>query len=77
MDRVDLRSGRHLLGRNLRGLRLARGWTQDDLAAEAGVRQALISELECGKVDVRLDTLQRIALALGARLSELFEDGKR
>jgi predicted transcriptional regulator len=42
------------------------------LADEAGVRQALISELEAGKIDVRLDTLQRIASALGARMSELF-----
>jgi transcriptional regulator with XRE-family HTH domain len=57
--------------------RLERKLTQDELAAEAGVRQALISELESGKVDVRLDTLQRIAMALNARLAELLEEGKR
>ena len=77
MARGDLQAGRRLLARNLRRLRLERKLTQDELAAEAGVRQALISELESGKIDVRLDTLQRIALALSARLAELLEEGKR
>jgi predicted transcriptional regulator len=45
------------MARNLRRLRLERKLTQDALADEAGVRQALISELEAGKIDVRLDTL--------------------
>lgn len=77
MARGDLQAGRRLLARNLRRLRLERKLTQDELAAEAGVRQALISELESGKIDVRLDTLQRIASALDARLAELLEEGKR
>ena len=77
MARVDIAAGRRILARNLRRLRLARKLTQDVLADEAGVRQALISELESGKIDVRLDTLQRIASALSARLAELFDDGKR
>ena len=72
-----MQAGRRLLARNLRRLRLERKLTQDELAAEAGVRQALISELESGKIDVRLDTLQRIAVALNARLAELLEEGKR
>jgi transcriptional regulator with XRE-family HTH domain len=74
MARGDLQAGRRLLARNLRRLRLARELTQDELADEAGVRQALISELESGKIDVRFDTLQRIAAALGAKLAELFEE---
>jgi len=77
MARGDLQAGRRLLARNLRRLRLERKLTQDELAAEAGVRQALISELESGKIDVRLDTLQRIAMALNARLAELLEEGNR
>jgi len=77
MARGDLQAGRRLLARNLRRLRLERKLTQDELAADAGVRQALISELESGKIDVRLDTLQRIAMALNARLAELLEEGNR
>jgi transcriptional regulator with XRE-family HTH domain len=74
MARGDLQAGRRLLARNLRRLRLERKLTQDELADEAGARQALISELESGKIDVRFDTLQRIAAALGAKLTELLED---
>jgi transcriptional regulator with XRE-family HTH domain len=77
MARGDTQAGRRILARNLRRLRLERKLTQEALADEAGVRQALISELEAGKIDVRLDTLQRIALALNARLAELVDDGKR
>ena len=77
MARGDLQAGRRLLARNLRRLRLERKLTQDELADEAGVRQALISELESGKIDVRFDTLQRIASALNARLAELLDESKR
>jgi transcriptional regulator with XRE-family HTH domain len=77
MARGDSQAGRRILARNLRRLRLERKLTQDVLADEAGLRQALISELESGKIDVRLDTLQRIASALNARLSELFDEGRR
>jgi transcriptional regulator with XRE-family HTH domain len=77
MARGDMQAGRRLLARNLRRLRLARELTQDELADEAGLRQALISELESGKIDVRFDTLQRIAGALNARMAELFEEAKR
>ena len=77
MARGDIQAGRRILARNLHRLRLERKMTQDVLADEAGVRQALISELESGKIDVRLDTLQRIASALNARLAELLDDGKR
>lgn len=74
MVRGDLQAGRRLLARNLRRLRLERKLTQDELADEASVRQALISEIESGKIDVRFDTLQRIAAALGAKLAELLEE---
>jgi predicted transcriptional regulator len=58
-------------------MRLDRGLSQENLAHEANVRQALISELESGKIDVRLDTLSRVAAALEASLSDLFDEGKR
>jgi transcriptional regulator with XRE-family HTH domain len=77
MARQDIFAARHTLARNLRRLRLARGLTQEELANGAGLRQALISELEASKLDVRLDTLSRIAIALEATLAELFHDGKR
>jgi transcriptional regulator with XRE-family HTH domain len=65
---------RRVLARNVRRLRLARGLTQEALAADAGLHQALISEIENEASNPELDTLGRLAVALGARPSDLFEE---
>ncbi len=49
----------------IRELREAKGWSQDELARRAHVRQATISNFERGKTrSVDLDVLDRIATAL-------------
>ncbi len=49
----------------IRELREAKGWSQDELAQRAHVRQATISNFERGKTrSVDLDVLDRIATAL-------------
>jgi transcriptional regulator with XRE-family HTH domain len=49
----------------IRELRDAKGWSQDELARRAQVRQATISNFERGKTrSVDLDVLDRIATAL-------------
>ncbi len=65
---------RAVLARNVRRLRLARGLSQEALAADAGLHQGLISEIENEAANPELDTLGRIATALGARPHDLFED---
>jgi len=77
MARRDIYAARHILARNLRRLRLAQKLTQEQLANSAGLRQALVSELEAGKLDVRIDTLNRLAKALNASLAELFDETRR
>jgi transcriptional regulator with XRE-family HTH domain len=77
MVRRDIHAARQILARNLRRLRLAQGLTQEELANAAGLRQALISELEASKLDVRLDTLSRLAIALDSSMADLFADAKR
>jgi transcriptional regulator with XRE-family HTH domain len=77
MARGDPHAARRILARNLRRLRQAKNLSQEALADAAGLRQALISELESGKIDVRLDTLQRLVTALGVRMADLFDEGKR
>ncbi len=52
-------------------LRKARGWTQERLAAESGVAVRTIQRLESGS-DASLDSLGRIADALGVPVTELF-----
>ena len=69
-------AGRRLVARNLRRLRQARNITQETLANGARLHQARISAIEAAKVNVSIDTLQRIALALGVPLASFFDDGK-
>jgi transcriptional regulator with XRE-family HTH domain len=68
----DFQSARRVLARNLRRLRLERGWSQDDLAAEAGIRQALVSAIEVGTANPTLASLEKFAVTLGVTLAELF-----
>jgi transcriptional regulator with XRE-family HTH domain len=77
MARRDIHAARHILARNLRRLRRAQKMTQEQLANAAGLRQALISELESGKLDVRIDTLSRLAVALDSSMAELFDEARR
>lgn len=60
------------LGSNVRRLRKERGWTQDELAAEAEVEQAAISLIENARANPTLLMLEDIARALGVGFDELF-----
>jgi transcriptional regulator with XRE-family HTH domain len=64
MVKESRNSPRSVLARNVRKLRLARGFSQEDLAAEASTRQALVSEIEAGGANPTLDSLARLAEAL-------------
>ncbi len=57
-------------GLGLRALRRRRRWTQTELAARAGLSQAAVSRAERGDAErLTVRTLDRIAAALGARMS--------
>lgn len=59
-------------GEAIKRLRTARGWTQVDLSARAGLRQGYISALERQeKVNPTQDTLVKLADAFGISVSEL------
>lgn len=60
---------KRLLARHLRALRENKQLTQGALAARAGTTQSAIARLESGKVIPKLDLLQRIATAMGFRLT--------
>jgi transcriptional regulator with XRE-family HTH domain len=56
----------------LRELRTAKGLTQMQLAAAAGLTLSSVTQMEIGKVESpRLDTLRKLAGALGCTLDEL------
>jgi len=62
-----------LLGRRIRELRTAKGWRQIDLAEEAGINENYISDLEIGKKEICLRTMQAIADAFDLTLAELLQ----
>ncbi|MCS3928996.1 DNA adenine methylase [Bradyrhizobium elkanii] len=63
---------RDSLARSVRRLRLSSRMSQRDLADRAGVRQALISQIEVGAANVTLDSLLKIAIALQVDVETLF-----
>ena len=70
-DHSDDLAGR--LGRRVRELRLARGWTQEELGSRAKVKPETVSRIETSTVLPDLRTLSRIAPVLGARLGDLLD----
>ena len=60
------------LAKNVKLLRLARMMSQQDLAAAADTRQALVSSIENGDANPTLDSLIKLADALGVEVDELF-----
>ncbi len=61
----------HTTGRIIRNLRQQKGWSQEVLSGLAGIARSHLSEIENGQKVASVDTLWRIAEALGIRLSEL------
>jgi transcriptional regulator with XRE-family HTH domain len=67
-DAVD-----RLVRARIRGLRLAMGWSLDDLAARCFLSPSTLSRIETGHRRIGLDQLTAIASALGASLDELVQ----
>jgi transcriptional regulator with XRE-family HTH domain len=60
------------LGEKLKALRTRKGWSQRELAARSGVRQALISLLESGRqADTTGRNLRKLAMALAVTVDYL------
>ncbi len=63
-----------LFGRRVRAARVSKGWSQEELAAAAGLDRTYISGLERGVRNPALRTQQRIAQALSVPLAELLAE---
>lgn len=56
------------LGDRIRELRSKQGLTQQELADKAGINLRTITNVELGLFNVKIDTVNKIAEALGAEL---------
>lgn len=62
-----------LVRQRIRGLRAARGWSLDQLAARSYLSPSTLSRIETGHRRIALDQLTPIARALGITLDQLVE----
>ena len=60
-----------ITGRVIRRLRHQQGMTQEILSGLAGISRSHLAEIESGRNNANVETLWRIAEALGMRLSAL------
>ncbi|EWT01319.1 XRE family transcriptional regulator [Intrasporangium oryzae NRRL B-24470] len=64
-----------VIRQRIRGLRLARGWSLDALAARCYLSPSTLSRIETGHRRIALDQLVPIARALGTTLDQLVDAG--
>ena len=62
------------LGARVRAARKAKCWTLDQAAEAAGMDYQHIQKIECGKLNVTLVTLVRLAEGFGVELGAFFTD---
>ena len=60
------------LGERLRAIRQLRRKTLKEVAGAAGISESFLSQLERGRTNATIATLQRLATALGIDVSDLF-----
>jgi transcriptional regulator with XRE-family HTH domain len=60
-------------GARLKELRLKKGWSQEELAAEAGLDRTYVSGCERGLRNISLINIYKLAEALKIEVSELFK----
>lgn len=65
-------TNRHRLGKRIYKLRIAKGWSQDQLAKRCGIHSHHLGKIERGEANATLATLLAIAKPLRISIAELF-----
>ena len=63
---------RVLVGERIRNLRKERGWSQEKLGEKADLHHTYVGAVERGEKNASIDTLDKIADALGNEMVDLF-----
>ncbi len=63
---------RVLVGERIRTLRKERGWSQEELGEKADLHHTYVGAVERGEKNASIDTLDKIADALGIEMVDLF-----
>ena len=62
-----------LLGQRIRNFRIEKGLSQEKLAELSGCHATYVGQLERGEKNATVESVERVAAALGIPLSRLFE----
>ena len=61
---------------NLKNTRLAKGFSQEELAAKAGLHRNYVGSVERNEKNISLDAMERLARALGTDVVDLLARGE-
>lgn len=64
------------LGQEIRRLRTSQGYSQEDFAKVSGLDRTYISDVEQGKRNVSIESIEKIARGLNITLPELFSSNR-
>jgi transcriptional regulator with XRE-family HTH domain len=67
---VDIRQR---LGTNVRRLREAKGWSQEDYADRAGIHRTYVSDIERGRRNPTVTVVEKLAKPLGLKAGLLLD----
>jgi XRE family transcriptional regulator, regulator of sulfur utilization len=67
VDRINI-----LVGNRVRELRKKKGWSQEELAFEAGVHYTFVGKVERGESNLSLESVVKMTRALSVSLEEFF-----
>ena len=62
------------VGNTVREMRLAKGWSQEELSFNCGLHRTYVGAVERGERNLTLLSLQKIADALGLPMTALFTE---
>jgi transcriptional regulator with XRE-family HTH domain len=71
--RIDQLSARQLFAIRLRQERLGKGLSQEALADLAGLHRTYVGSVERSERNISIDSMERLAKALGAQLVDLLK----
>lgn len=72
-DNTTIHPARYIFANNLRTIRRLKEISQEDLALDAGLSRAYISDIERGRRSVSIDVMGKIADALDTNLVAFFK----
>jgi len=73
VDEIELKDIKETVGDNVRNYRTKLSWSQEKLAEKSNLHRTYIGAVERGEKNVTIVNLEKISIALGVDIKDLFE----